>query len=286
MEKNSQVFYYHADGLGSIMDVTNQFGNIIQHYKYSSFGKIESQADGNFVQPYNYTSREFDVETGLYYYRARYYDSLTGRFLGVDPIGFSAGVNFYSYVGDNPTGRIDPFGLDWLDSLSNFSAGTGDFLTGGYMNALNFSERVWGRRAISLTAFARGLSPLGDPVDQCSISYAAGEHTGLLIGTSLFWSVGINGGANSVIWQGFNQGAKTEAQALGVTLEKTPIGGLLDLISNNIGQVPQPIWKIASATYAANASGKVQSVVRGAGEIATKIELPILKWRNIQVIPR
>jgi hypothetical protein len=73
---------------------------------------------------------------------------------------------------------------------------------------------------------------------------------------------------------------------LGVTLEKTSIGGLLDLISNNLFQVPQPLWKIASATYAANASGTVQAVIRGAGEIATKIELPILNWRNIPVIYR
>lgn len=154
------------------------------------------------------------------------------------------------------------------------------------MNALNFSELVSGRRAISLTEFARGLSPLGDPVDQCSISYAAGEYTGLVLGTSLIWSVGINGGANSVIWQGYKQGAKREAQALGITLEKTPIGGLLDFLSNNIAHVPLPIWKIASATYAANAAGKVQSVIRGAGEIATRIEVPILKWRNIEIIPK
>ncbi len=78
MEKNAQSFYYHADGLGSITELTNQSGTVAQRYSYSSFGKIESQLDPNFVQPYTFTSREFDPETGLYYYRARTYDFAGG----------------------------------------------------------------------------------------------------------------------------------------------------------------------------------------------------------------
>jgi RHS repeat-associated protein len=58
-----------------------------------------------------YTGREWDPETGLYYYRARYYDPKVGRFISEDPIGFRGGVNFYSYVGGNPINRLDPFGL-------------------------------------------------------------------------------------------------------------------------------------------------------------------------------
>ena len=77
MEKNSQAFFYHADGLGSITEITDSAGVVKQRYTYSSFGKIESQLDPNFVQPYTFTAREFDPETGLYFYRARYYDGLT-----------------------------------------------------------------------------------------------------------------------------------------------------------------------------------------------------------------
>jgi RHS repeat-associated protein len=58
-----------------------------------------------------FTAREWDPETGLYYYRARYYDPKGGRFLSEDPIGFGGGVNFYAYVGNGPTNWIDPFGL-------------------------------------------------------------------------------------------------------------------------------------------------------------------------------
>ena len=288
MEKNNQSFYYHADGLGSITELTNQSGTVIQRYTYSSFGKVESQLDANFVQPYAYTSRELDAETGLYYYRARYYEPDVGRFSSQDPKGFGGGVNFYSYVDGSPVGRADPFGLDWLTNLSNYSAGMGDYLSGGYMNTWNLTERLSGRPAVALSQILRELLletiGSGDIVDYCSAAYTAGKYTGVVVGGSLIWSAGLNGAANSVIWQGYKQGAKAEAQALGLTLDKTPIGGLLDLVANNLVHVPQPIWKIASATYVGNASGTVQAVTRGAGEIATKIELPILNWRNIPII--
>jgi RHS repeat-associated protein len=64
---------------------------------------------------YAFTGREWDAETGLYYYRARYYDPKIGRFLSEDPIGFMGGANFYAYVEGNPLTLVDPFGLssDW-----------------------------------------------------------------------------------------------------------------------------------------------------------------------------
>ena len=60
---------------------------------------------------FQYTARESDSETGLYYYRARYYDQSVGRFLGEDSAGFADGVNFYRYVHNNPGDSTDPSGL-------------------------------------------------------------------------------------------------------------------------------------------------------------------------------
>jgi RHS repeat-associated protein len=111
MEKNAQSFYYHADGLGSITELTTQTGTVVQRYTYSSFGKIESQLDASFVQPYTFTGRESDSEIGLYHYRARAYDPNTGRFLQEDPSGYAGGsLNLYPYVVNNPTNLIDPSG--------------------------------------------------------------------------------------------------------------------------------------------------------------------------------
>jgi RHS repeat-associated core domain len=61
---------------------------------------------------FQYTAREVDIETGLQYNRARYYDPSDGRFLSEDPIGFEGGINKYTYSLNNPIVFNDPTGLD------------------------------------------------------------------------------------------------------------------------------------------------------------------------------
>jgi len=114
MEKGSESFFYHADGLGTVTEITDSIGALKQQYTYSSFGKIESQLDPNFIQPYTFAAREFDPETGLYFYRVRYYDASVGRFLSEDPLGSDnpdTDANFYPYAQNNPVNLTDPFGL-------------------------------------------------------------------------------------------------------------------------------------------------------------------------------
>lgn len=102
--------YYEADGLGSITSLTNGTGTVAQTYTYDSFGNV-THSTGSLANPFQYTARDFDTETGLYYYRARYYDPSTGRFLSEDPIRFRAGLDFYRYAFNQPTLLIDPLGL-------------------------------------------------------------------------------------------------------------------------------------------------------------------------------
>jgi RHS repeat-associated protein len=105
-------YFYHADGLGSITALSNAQGNIVQRYEYDSFGIMNITMQGNIKQPYTYTSREYDSETGMYFYRARYYDPKVGRFVTKDPIGFAGGdSNLYGYVSNNPLLYLDPYGL-------------------------------------------------------------------------------------------------------------------------------------------------------------------------------
>jgi len=118
LQKGEVSFFYHADGLGSITELTDITGAVAKTYSYSSFGKIESETNPTFFQPYTFTAREFDPETDLYFYRARYYDLSVGRFTQEDPIGFAGGLNFYAFVQNNPTTSIDPFGLQQTPSPS------------------------------------------------------------------------------------------------------------------------------------------------------------------------
>ena len=76
--------YYEADGLGSVSSLSNEMGALVNTYVYDSFGR-QTTSTYTLTNPLHYTGREFDSETGLYYYRARYYDSVTGRFLSEDP---------------------------------------------------------------------------------------------------------------------------------------------------------------------------------------------------------
>jgi RHS repeat-associated protein len=91
-----------------------------------------------------FTGREFDIETGLYYYRARYYNPCLGRFLQTDPIGYEDGINWYQYCGNGPVGRADPSGLyaSWNHETWY-----------GFLN-WNNKETVWSEGYFQLT-FAR-----------------------------------------------------------------------------------------------------------------------------------
>jgi RHS repeat-associated protein len=110
MLRGGSTSYYEADGLGSVTSLTNAAGTAAQTYTYDSFGNTVATS-GSLVNSFQYTGREFDPETSLYYYRARYYDSTVGRFSSEDPIRFLGGRNFFAYVANEPTIYADPMGL-------------------------------------------------------------------------------------------------------------------------------------------------------------------------------
>jgi len=113
MQRGSTTDYYEADGLGTVTSLTATNGSIAESYTYDSFGNTTAST-GTVRNYFQYTGREFDTETGLYYYRARYYDPTTGRFLSEDPLRlpFGSPLNFYVYVYNHPTKYLDPSGND------------------------------------------------------------------------------------------------------------------------------------------------------------------------------
>src|SRR5580658_4160913 len=95
--------YYEQDGLGSITSLSSPAGAVANTYTYDSFGKLTAST-GTLTNPFQYTGRGLDPETGIYEYRARFYDENVGRFVSEDPIRFKGGIDFYAYVKNRPTG--------------------------------------------------------------------------------------------------------------------------------------------------------------------------------------
>jgi RHS repeat-associated protein len=104
------TYYYHFDALGSVVALSDADGDTVQVYEYDVYGQVAA-SDPNHPNRFLFTGREFDAETGLYYYRARYYNPTIGRFLQTDPIGYGDGMNWYAYCGNNATNTTDPSGL-------------------------------------------------------------------------------------------------------------------------------------------------------------------------------
>jgi len=123
---NNAAYYYHYDGLGSVVALSNSNDDSCQSYEYSAYGQVAA-SDPNHPNPYMFTGRRFDIETGLYYYRARYYNPHIGRFMQTDPVGYGAGMNLYAYCGNNPLSYTDPSGLFSIniptECLEDYSTG-------------------------------------------------------------------------------------------------------------------------------------------------------------------
>jgi len=118
------VSYFLNDHLGSTVGLTDAIGNLAEMETYDSFGNGGSGARTR----YTYTGRERDPDTGILYYRARFYDQQIGRFLSEDPLGLGPGPNPYEYGYDNPLRYIDPTGnqpWDWAVAGGGTLAGTG-----------------------------------------------------------------------------------------------------------------------------------------------------------------
>ncbi|QDU59938.1 tRNA3(Ser)-specific nuclease WapA precursor [Planctomycetes bacterium Pan216] len=100
------------DHLGTTKDIVDSSGAVVNHLIYDSFGNVVNQSNSLIEVRYKFTGREYDDETGLYYYRARYYDATKGGFISEDPIGFAGrDTNLTRYATNSPTMLSDPSGL-------------------------------------------------------------------------------------------------------------------------------------------------------------------------------
>lgn len=117
MDRGGDRYFYFADGLGSVTQLADAAGELAETYQYDAFGAVRLfDAAGSPLSaslagnPWFFTGRRLDVESGLYYYRARHYSSSLGRFLQRDPLGYVDGLSLYEYALGNPVNFVDPLG--------------------------------------------------------------------------------------------------------------------------------------------------------------------------------
>lgn len=110
MQRGGVDYYYHQNALWSVAAITNAAGVVVEKYAYSDYGcpSLTHSVIGN---PWLFTGRQWDEESGVYFYRARYYDCEAGRFLQRDPLGYVDGMNLYEFVRSTPLNLVDPFGF-------------------------------------------------------------------------------------------------------------------------------------------------------------------------------
>jgi len=140
MQRAGADYFYHTDDQLSVVSVTDANGDVVEEYFYEDFGRVEISDATGFPRarsaignPYMFTGRRLDSETGFYYYRTRYYDVSVGRFITRDTIGIWGDPanlgNGFTYVGNNPWTLLDPFGLDQGEQ-SVFGAAVSGFFEG------------------------------------------------------------------------------------------------------------------------------------------------------------
>ncbi|NQD36438.1 type IV secretion protein Rhs [Permianibacter sp. IMCC34836] len=302
--------FYHQDGLGSAIGASDEGGNLTGLVKYDAWGGVSSTT--GTISQFGYTGRE-PTSNSLIYYRARYYSPSLGRFTQRDPAGFIDGVSRYAYVKNNPTNSVDPTGLAATSAIltqyaqiSYTGAGQSDMFSSdtGFWQQLGaqlpgipdpvvdafsgFGDGVSTILSFGFynTADARSDWDIGS-VNTTSTSYNVGTYGGYAWGVGTLWAAGLNGGTNSVFWSGYSQGARGIAEGMGTTLELTPIGRALDVVHNTLGiNLPNFVWRAASATFAANADGVATAVVLSENPLSiwATVERAILSARGIPIV--
>jgi RHS repeat-associated protein len=128
MAKSGQTYYFTQDPTSNnIAGLVRASDNSLQaYYAYTPFGAQRSGSFDNVGNSLQFAARQYDAETGLLYFRARYYDPQFGRFVSEDPIGLNGGINPYVYALNDPLNGSDPYGLDSCAPSEGPGSATGE----------------------------------------------------------------------------------------------------------------------------------------------------------------
>jgi RHS repeat-associated protein len=163
----STVYYYHQDQLGSTLAISDSSGSVQATYTYDAYGNLTAST-GSLTNPFRFAGQFVDIESGLYYLRARYYDTISAQMISADALRQRTRQAF-SYASDNPLTYSDPSGLCDINPLSGSSC-----LSAGaswvYQNASTISA-VTGTAAAILAPIP-GVDVLAVPL--AGVAFATG----------------------------------------------------------------------------------------------------------------
>ena len=204
---HEDIFFYHSDHLGSTSYITDAKANITQFDAYLPYGELlVDEHSSSEEMPYKFNGKEFDQETGLYYYGARYMNPITGLWYGVDALAEKyPSVGGYVYCVDNPVRYTDPMGMEieegnlkeWVNLKQKIERQRDNLQTD--INKLNAKARVKGwnseKLAVKIGNKAERLASLNSSIGTMetleassqvySLSHTAdGENGGVTLNTN------------------------------------------------------------------------------------------------------
>ena len=203
MMRGGASYFYHTDHLGSVRLLTDTAGAVANRYNYDAFGNWEATSYETVSNPFGFTARERDAESGLMFYRARYYDPRIGRFISEDPIGCASNdLNLYRYVFNGPTNASDPSGkLTLVENVFVATSVLGVGAAGVATGALPDPTPVI---KAGLAGVGAGLAAIFDFISQflatCKLTGAVSTQSeGIGIIVTCFYDCGVAGTTTQVI---------------------------------------------------------------------------------------
>ena len=181
MHRGSIDYYYHPNRLGSVYSLSNGTGGVLKRYSYTPYGSVttsdsaygSSGTVSTVGNPYLFTGREFDPESGFYNYRARTYDPVQGRFKQLDPVGLDFGANVGNGMAVNANRAQHDEGSVYFSRPSYYHATRRVFVGGNAADANVLPYGYCGNNPVN-SADPSGLWPAPAKPDPIGYGYFCG----------------------------------------------------------------------------------------------------------------